>query len=80
MQDKCDRTRPLAFSRSQRSSTSLRCFLVCLASGGWISGEDGGSSVASEDAFLTAEAMMTREDGCAGASRAAVGVCTRHLW
>jgi hypothetical protein len=73
-QHKGERTRWLYSLRSRRSSNSLRCFLVFCASGGWILGEDGGGGVAGEDTFLPAGATMTGEDGCAGASRAAVAV------
>jgi hypothetical protein len=76
-QDKGERTRWLSSLRSQRSSNSLRRFLVFLAGGGWIPCEDGGDGVAGEDTFLPAGATMTGEDGCAGASRAAVAVRPR---
>ncbi len=79
-QDKGERTRWLSSSRSRRSSNSLRRFLVFLAGGGWITGEDGGDGVAGEDTFTPAGAAMTGEGGCAGASRAAVAVrpCRRR--
>ncbi len=52
-------------------------FLVFLAGGGWISGEDGGGGVAGEDAFPLAGTTMTGEDVCSGASRAVVAVPPR---
>jgi hypothetical protein len=76
-QDKGERTRRLSSLRSRRSPHSLRRFLVFLAGGGWIPGEDGGDGVAGEDTFPPAGATMTGEGGCAGASRAAVGVRPR---
>ncbi len=69
----------------QRSSTTLRRFLVLLTGDDRISGEEGGGGVgdscveAGEDTSLPTGATATGKDGCAGASRAAVaaGPCRR---
>ncbi len=73
----------LSSSKSLRSSTSFCRFLVVLANGDRISGEEGGVGVgngcvvAGEDMSSPTGATVTGEDGCAGASRAAVAALPR---
>ncbi len=77
-QDKGEKSRSLSSSSSQRSSTSLRRFLVIFAGGNRISGEEGsggmgdGCVIAGEDTSLLTGATATGEGDCTGASHAAV--------
>ncbi len=78
--DRGERSKSLSSSKSLRSSSSFRHFLVLLTSGGRSSGKEGGGSVADgRDTSLPTGAMATEDDDvCAGAARAAVAARPRR--
>jgi hypothetical protein len=79
--DSGERISLFSSSWSRSSSTSFRHHLVFLASGGWISGEEGvgGAGGSVESAVGRGSAAATGGDGSTGSSHTAVAA-RLHLW